>query len=98
MDKEEGIKYDNEKLWYNLIDPEFEEDVAKVATFGLKKYGELNWMKVDNGSKRYYNALRRHLKAWEKGNKIDEETGFPHLFHVGWNVMALSWFEKQKGK
>jgi isopentenyl diphosphate isomerase/L-lactate dehydrogenase-like FMN-dependent dehydrogenase len=93
-----GLKFDQEKLWYNLIDPEFEEDIAKVATFGLKKYGELNWQKVENGSKRYFNALRRHLKAWEKGEKIDPETKLSHLSHAAWNCMALSWFDKQTKK
>lgn len=96
--KEKGIKYDDGKLRYNLIDPEFEEDIAKVATFGFTKYGKLNWQKVNEGTERYFNALRRHIKAWEKGEKIDKETGLSHLAHAGWNCMALLWFDKQRSK
>lgn len=93
---EEGIKYDTDKLRYDLIDPLFEEELAKVATFGCRKYGELNWQKVDNGKKRYFNALRRHLKEYEKGNMLDDETGFLHLSHAAWNIMALIWFGREE--
>lgn len=95
---EKGIKFDSKKTCYHLIDPDFEESVAKVATFGLNKYGEFNWQSVDSAHKRYFNALRRHIKEWEKGNILDNETGFPHLAHAAWNCMALMWFDKKKSK
>ena len=89
----QGKKNDEGKLRYDLLDPEFEEQVVKVLTYGAKEYGPNNWQNVENAEDRYYAALRRHLAAWRKGEKIDKDSGLNHLAHVAANVMFLLHFE-----
>lgn len=91
-----GTKADSGKLRFDLLDPEFEEHVAQVLTYGAEKYEPDNWKKVDDPVNRYYAALRRHLNAWRKGEKTDTESKLPHLAHVAANVMFLLYFDKEK--
>ena len=77
-----GKKYDNDKIRYDLLDPSFEELVAKVLTFGAKKYGDHNWKNVANKTNRYYAAMRRHIASWRQGEILDSESGLPHLAHA----------------
>lgn len=91
----EGRKFDSDKLRWDLLDIEFPESVVEVLTFGAKKYEPDNWRKVDNGINRYYAAALRHLSEWRKGNKIDTDSGLPHLAHVATNLYFLSWFDKK---
>lgn len=91
-----GTKADNGKLRFDLLDPEFEEYVAQVLTYGAEKYAPDNWKKVNDPVNRYYAALRRHLNAWRKGEKTDAESKLPHLAHVAANAMFLLYFDKEK--
>jgi len=77
-----GRKFDGEKPRYELMTPEYEEGIVKVLTLGSEKYADHNWKFVKGGRGRYYNALRRHLAAWKKGEKDDPETGLNHLYHA----------------
>lgn len=90
----EGVKFDEEKIRYDLIPPEFEKAVAEVLTFGAKKYGDRNWEKGFNWG-RAYAALRRHLNAWNSGEKNDPETGLSHLHHAACNMAFLVTFEER---
>jgi len=76
-----GLKFDSDKLDWSLLPLEPTEEVVKVLMFGAKKYAPGNWKKVDDHERRYYNAAMRHLTAWQKGEKIDSETGISHLAH-----------------
>lgn len=89
----EDIKEDNGKLRFDLILPEFEEDMAAVLTMGAQKYEPNSWQKIKDAKNRYYAALRRHLAAWRKGEKVDPESNISHLAHVACNVMFLMYFE-----
>lgn len=87
--KEIGLKYDGEKLRYDLYPIPAYEGCTKVLTFGAKKYKPNNWRLVEDGVNRYYAALIRHLNAQKiyadaggKGLALDEETGLPHLDHA----------------
>lgn len=88
-----GKKNDLGKLRFDLVDADFEEQLAKVITYGANKYAPDNWKKVEDPVNRYYAALRRHLAAWRKGEKVDPESGLNHLAHVAANVMFLMHFE-----
>lgn len=55
------------------------EVVARVLMFGADKYSPDNWQHVDK--ERYVNAAYRHLVAYSKGERVDEETGLPHIAH-----------------
>lgn len=88
-----GLKFDKEKPDFDLIEPEFEEGIARVLTYGAKKYAANNWQKIE--SRRYRSALRRHWSAYRKGERFDEETGESHLYHIACCLMFLDWFDRQ---
>lgn len=62
--------------------------VASVGTFGARKYSRGGWQHVADGKLRYTAALMRHLfkSAYER---IDPESGLPHLAHAAWNALAI---------
>lgn len=90
-----GIKFSQNKLRFDLIQPEFEELLAEVLTMGCKKYSPNNWQKLKNAEEEYYAALRRHLSLYRKGESCNEESGLSHLGHIAANVMFLLHFEQQ---
>lgn len=90
-----GVKFDGDKTRFDLLDPLWEEGVAKVLTFGAHKYAAENWR---NGIsyKRLIGALRRHVNAIQKGEDVDPETGLLHAYHAGCCLMFLSNFQANK--
>lgn len=88
------MKFDAGKLRFDLITPDIEEQLAAVLTHGAKKYAPNSWKEnVEDPINRYYAALRRHLNAWRKGEKIDAESGLNHLSCAAANIMFLLHFE-----
>lgn len=90
-----GIKFDGEKPDYSLIPPFAEEELAKLLTFGGKKYAPNNWQKV-KPKKRYYAAAGRHLGKYlmavlrgKKEDQYDDESGVHHLICAACNCMFL---------
>ena len=84
-----GQKFDSEKPMMGLIPPKAEEALARVLTFGAKKYAPDNWRKVPDAQRRYMDACLRHLNAHRKGEGSDPETGESHLAHAACCVMFL---------
>lgn len=86
-----GVKYDTDKLRYDLLDWDFIDEVVRVLMAGAAEYGEYSWRKVKNGRLRYWNALGRH---WRKARKelIDPQHGTAHLAHVAANAMFIYYF------
>jgi hypothetical protein len=78
----QGVKYDAEKLRWDLLPMAPVEQVVGVLTYGAKKYDDENWRKVDNQRSRYYAAAMRHIVAWWLGERDDPESGFHHLAHA----------------
>jgi hypothetical protein len=93
-----GLKYDQDKLRWDLLPIECVEDIVKVLTMGASKYSPNNWQSVDNAEERYYAAVLRHLSAWRQGEKVDPESQLSHLAHILCDVTFLLWFEKEKNK
>lgn len=98
-----GLKFDGRdndgtemKLRYDLIPWECIEELAKIFTFGAKKYSDNTWQNVEDFENRYWSALQRHLIAHRRGELRDIETGEFHLSHALWNVVALLWKELRK--
>lgn len=89
------MKNDKKKARFELIDPFFEEELAKVLTYGAEKYADNNWQNLEDGIDRHYAALRRHLAAYRQGEYYDEESGMPHLWHVAANAMFLCYHERE---
>ena len=91
-----GRKFDSDKLRYDLIPPIVDEELAKILTYGVKKYEENNWQQLDNFNNRYYAALRRHVEAWRNGEDLDKESGEHHLSHALTNLAFLVWNNVKK--
>jgi hypothetical protein len=86
-----GTKYDEGKLRWDLVPPEFEE-VVRVLTYGATKYADRNWERgISYG--RLIAATLRHLFAWIRGEREDPETGLHHLAHAGCDILFLLTYE-----
>lgn len=92
----ESVKNDikDDKLMWELLPLEDVENIVEVYTAGAKKYGPDRWQNLDNGFKRYKAAMFRHLLEYEKGNRIDPDTGCMHLAQVAWNAIAMLHLDK----
>ena len=88
----EGTKFDQDKNRVDLVPPELIEGIGWILTFGAKKYDDHNWRKGIKYS-RVLGALMRHLMAYSRGEKIDPESGMPHLWHMGCNLAFLITFD-----
>lgn len=86
---EEGVKHDSEKVKMGLISSRFLMGLARVLTLGAGKYAAHNWRK-GMATSRYYDALQRHLVAWNDGEDNDPEWGKSHLYHAACCLMFLS--------
>ena len=64
--------------------------IVKVLTFGAMKYGDENWRLVAAGRRRYLAAAYRHIIAWQQGEKLDPESGQPHLAHAACCILFLA--------
>lgn len=89
---EDFMKFDAGKPRYSLVPPIATRELAKVLTYGAKKYKPNNWQQVDDIS-RYEDALFRHLNAWQSGELVDAESGLSHLSHALTNIAFLIYFE-----
>ena len=61
-------------------------EIARVCTYGWRKYGE-KWYLQKDGQKVYSDAAGRHLLA-SLDTFIDKESGLPHYSHFLWNILA----------
>lgn len=85
-----GVKHDQEKPRTDLLDPEFLLGVARVLSFGARKYSAHNW-RGGIAYSRILAAILRHTFAILKGEDIDSETGELHTAHLGCEVQFLHW-------
>lgn len=99
---DKALRFDNDKIRYELIPCEWEEELAKILTRGAKKYADDNWKNSVNTKehekwvKRCLGSLRRHLAAWQKGEQIDPELGTYHMGQVAWNALVIMWYGMRK--
>lgn len=77
----QGVKFDGQKPRMDLLDSFAIEELARVLTFGAKKYDSHNWRKgIAKG--RLIAAALRHLFAYLKGEDKDPESGLSHVAHA----------------
>lgn len=81
MKEATDIKHDQEKPDMSLLSSIALTEVAKVMTFGKKKYSAHNWRGGFSWS-RPLAAAARHLYAYIGGEDKDPETGLSHLAHA----------------
>ena len=87
-----ATKFDDDKPMMHLVPLISVEAVAKVMTFGAKKYAPNGWKSVPDAINRYNSAMLRHMVAVQKGEVIDPDSGLPHIDHIACNAMFLSYF------
>jgi hypothetical protein len=85
---QEALKYDGEKPRMELLPTAPMVEIAKVLTFGAKKYAAHNWRGGFDYS-RLVGAAMRHLTAFNDGEDIDPESGLSHIAHLGCCTMFL---------
>lgn len=90
-DKVEGMKFDEDKLRYDLIPPEVLLWLAELYTHGAKKYAPDNWKKVS--TEKYVAAFHRHFNDWRLGIDLDKDSSMHHLKHALWNIATIAWLE-----
>ncbi len=76
-----GIKHDAEKPDMSLLSPIAMVEVARVMTFGAKKYSANNWRGGFEWT-RPLSACLRHVFAFIGGEDKDPETNISHLAHA----------------
>lgn len=85
-----GLRYNNGKLQWGLVDFTALEDMVKVLEFGANKYAPHNWKKGMSHTQ-ITESLMRHLFAYLDGEDIDQESGISHAGHILCNAMFLAY-------
>lgn len=85
---DKGLRFNDGKIRYDLIEPSAIKELAKVFTKGAEKYAPRNWEKGMEWSK-VLASLKRHTAAFEQGEDYDNESGLYHMAHAAWNALAL---------
>jgi hypothetical protein len=88
---EPGAKLDAGKVRPSLIlssMPRAILAVAQVGTFGAEKYSEDGWLMVDDGIKRYTDAMDRHRLYAGIDGPFDPQSHLLHAAHEAWNALA----------
>ena len=86
-------KADAGKAEIRLVPMEIVWAIAWIRMYGNRKYGDPeNWKTVE--PERYRDALMRHLLHYISDPKsVDEESGYPHLWHAACNLAFLMHFD-----
>lgn len=83
-----ATKHDAAKPRHSLLPPHALDAIIAVLEYGAVKYGARNW----TGGMAYsrpWDAAKRHMWAWWKGEDVDPESGLPHLAHAAVSLMFL---------
>ena len=88
-ERDQNIKADADKLRMELIPTSVLKSLARVLTFGAKKYKANSWQQVEVS--RYVGALLRHLVAYlDDPYGIDSESGLAHSEHLLCNAAFIN--------
>lgn len=87
-----GVKDDHAKPRMALLPFGALEWVAKVMTYGARKYAKGNWVTLEDAEERYASAMLRHYTAWQQGEMLDEESGLPHVAHLACDALFICAF------
>lgn len=90
----QNAKADAGKLDPTLVPRKIIWDIAVIRRYGVKKYKEPdNWKRVS--AERYRSAAFRHFLAYLDDPKgVDDESGYPHLWHLATNIAFLCEMEE----
>jgi hypothetical protein len=88
-----GVKYDQGKPRWSLLDFQTLSDVVAVLELGANKYGPANYKHVE--PIRYVDSVMRHWFAYLGGEELDPESGKSHLHHAICGLMFLDHFRRE---
>lgn len=93
---DQEAKADAGKAQISLVPMEIVWAIAWIRMYGNRKYGDPdNWKTVE--PQRYRDALMRHLLHYiSDPESVDEESGYPHLWHAACNMAFLMHFDYGK--
>lgn len=89
INQPQGMRFNEGKLEWALIDFKQLEGMVRVLEFGAKKYDRDNWKK-GLPMRKQCESMMRHLVAIMNGELKDEETGLYHWDHIKCNAMFMS--------
>lgn len=92
-EREMGTRANEGKLRFDLIPASADAALAKVLTFGARKYSDRNWEKGMPWCKGMLASIKRHLHEFEKGNDYDAESGLSHLEHALTDIAMLNHYQ-----
>lgn len=94
----QSVKADAGKLRLTLVPRQIIRAIAVIRMYGNAKYpegGPDNWKNVEID--RYRDATFRHFLAYLDNPKgVDDESGYPHLWHLACNIAFLCELENLK--
>lgn len=93
--KDQGLRYNEGKPKWSLVDFDSLEGIVKVLEHGCKKYERDNWKKGMPVSE-VLESLLRHVFALMRGEEKDKESGLPHIWHVQTNAMFVDYITRNK--
>lgn len=98
--KELGCKLDSGKPPLGQTFRQFSkalQEIGRLDQYGASKYSQTNWYHVPDGINRYTDAMFRHMMKHLEGELLDD-SGFYHLTHACWNMLAILELELREGK
>lgn len=87
-----GLRHDAGKLRLDLVPTDVLQELARVLTFGAKKYAERNWERGMPWSKAA-GPLERHWADFKLGKRRDPESRCLAIAHVLCNAVFLCAWE-----
>ncbi len=87
-----ALKFDEGKPQHHLLIDEFIDEMIKVREMGSEKYEKWDWLRGLAFSK-YQDAIKRHLRAFNSGEDVDEESDLHHMAHIAISAMFLYSFQ-----
>jgi Domain of unknown function (DUF5664) len=94
-EKNIGLRANEGKLSWSLVDFESFEDMVKVLQFGETKYSRHNWKKGLKTTE-IIESLLRHTFSLLNGEDNCSESGLSHVGHIQCNAMFLAYMLKHR--
>lgn len=91
--EEKGLRYNDGKPRWSLVDFDSLEDMVRVLEYGAEKYYDDNWKKGLE-TREVVESMMRHIFAYLRGEDTDPESGLSHTGHIMCNAMFLSYMQK----
>jgi len=83
-----AMRFNRGKPNFSLLHLGAMEPTVRVLEFGAMKYSRDNWMKGFPFST-IVDSMMRHIEGLQNGEWLDEESGLPHIGHLGCNAMFM---------